>query len=226
MLFYLSRNPIAYSQLATEIRTTFCSSQDIKSGPQLSGCKYLRATIDETLRIAPPFVGTFWREPYADNTQPFVVDGHIIPRGTMVGVNPYCIMHNPEYFPEPFKFRPERWLESEDIAGGLGDGKGEGEESRARMRAAFAPFALGETGCLGKAMAYHEMSLVIAKILWYFDFEKARGEVGKLGEGEPGRTDGRDRVEEYQLFDLAVADHDGPNLVFRTRGEYWKELRV
>ena len=213
--FYLSRSPTAYNRLAAEIRTTFPSGRAISNGSLLAGCKYLRAVIDETLRVAPPFVGTFWREPYVEHTTPFEVDGHVIPRGTMVGVNPYCVMHNEAYFPEPFAFRPERWL-------GV-DGDGE-EKARAEMRAAFAPFALGETGCLGKAMAYHEMSLVVAKTLWYFDFERAQGEAGRLGEGQPGSTDGRDRVEEYQLFDLAVADHDGPNLVFTPREDYWREL--
>jgi cytochrome P450 len=220
--FYLSRHPAAYSRLATEIRTTFSSSGDIKSGPQLSGCKYLRAAIDETLRVAPPFVGTFWREPSSNYNQDFVVDGHVIPRGTMVGVNPYCVMHNEDYFPKPFEFRPERWLASEEgTLGGL-----EEEQARAVMRAAFAPFAVGETGCLGKAMAYHETSLVMAKTLWYLDFEKAPGEAGKLGEGQPGRSDGRNRTDEYQLLDHMVSGHDGPNLVFTPRGEYWKELLV
>lgn len=114
LFFYLSRHPTAYTLLATEIRDTFSSGLDIKSGAQLSSCKYLRACIDETLRLSPPFLATFWREPYSDHTEPFVVDGHVIPRGTMVGVNPYCVMHNDEYFPEPFAFRPERWLTSEE----------------------------------------------------------------------------------------------------------------
>ncbi|KAI0882848.1 cytochrome P450 [Annulohypoxylon maeteangense] len=216
LFFYLSRHPTVYARLAAEIRTTFANNI-IQNGPQLSGCKYLRAVIDETMRMSPPFVGTFWREPHASYTEPFVVDGHVIPRGIAVGVNPYCVMHNEAYFPEPFAFRPERWLGPED-------GAVEEDQARATMRAAFAPFALGDTGCLGKAMAYNEMSLVIAKTLWYFDFEKAPGEAGKLGEGVPGNMDGRHRVDEYQLLDLAVADHDGPNLVFKPRGEYWKAL--
>ncbi|THV53997.1 hypothetical protein BGAL_0037g00410 [Botrytis galanthina] len=220
LFFYLSRHPTAYTLLATEIRDTFSSGLDIKSGAQLSSCKYLRACIDETLRMSPPFLATFWREPYSDHTEPFVVDGHVIPRGTMVGVNPYCVMHNDEYFPEPFAFRPERWLTSEE--GSFSTAKE--EQNLASMRAAFAPFALGDTGCLGKAMAYHETSLAIAKTLWYFDFEKASGEAGKLGEGQPGNINGRDRVDEYQLLDLAVADHDGPNLAFAPREEYWREL--
>lgn len=135
-------------------------------------------------------------------------------------------MHNKAYFPEPFEFRPERWLGSDVGQDGVDVSDAEAEQERSIMRSAFAPFALGETGCLGKAMAYQEMSLVVAKTLWYFDFERAAGEAGRLGEGEPGRTDGRGRKDEYQLFDLAVADHDGPNLVFRPRDEYWQELGV
>ncbi|KAI4596571.1 hypothetical protein KJ359_005327 [Pestalotiopsis sp. 9143b] len=208
VFFYLSRHPGAYATLAAEIRTCFASGRDIKAGPRLAGCAYLRATLDETLRVAPPFTGTFWREPFPDHGAPFVVDGRTVPRGTVVGVNPYCVMHNEEYFPEPFSFRPERWL-------------GSGDDEKA-MRAAFAPFAFGETGCLGKAMAYHEMSLVVAKTLWYFDFERALGEAGDLGGGRPGDLDGRHRVDEYQLFDHAVANHDGPNLVFTPRGDYYR----
>ncbi|PQE05317.1 cytochrome P450 protein [Rutstroemia sp. NJR-2017a BVV2] len=208
IFFYLSRNPIAYSRLATEICTTFSSSHDIKSGPQLFKCKYLRASIDETLRIAPPFLGTFWREPCSYYSEPFVVDGHFIPLGTMVGVNPYCVMHNEEYFPEPF----------------LRFGRRTKPSCHAHSICTLRTRRYRMSRTLGKAMAYHEMSLVVAKTLWYFDFAKAPGEAGKLGEGRPGSTDGIHRVSEYQLYDLAVADHDGPNLVFTPRGEFWREL--
>ncbi|KAJ4401317.1 hypothetical protein N0V82_010875 [Gnomoniopsis sp. IMI 355080] len=220
VFFYLSRYPEVYARLAAEIRTTFESGTDIHAGPQLSGCKYLRAVVDETLRIAPPFVGTFWREHDSFTTDPLIVDGHSIPRGTIVGVNPYCLMHNEEYFPHAFEFRPQRWLEPED-------GKQESpeeENSRIAARRAFAPFALGETGCLGKGMAYHETSLTLAKTMWYFDFEYPLNEAGKMGEGQPGRTDGRHRKEEYQLYDISTAGHEGPTLMFKPREEYWKEL--
>lgn len=92
-------------------------------------------------------------------------------------------------------------------------------------RSAFFPFGLGDTSCLGKSMAYHEASLVLAKTLWFFDFEVARGEDEKLGEGKEGGQYGRERKEEYQLFDVAVADHDGPVLKFvrRLRSEEPRE---
>lgn len=141
IFFYVSRYPDVYAKLADEIRTRFKSSSDIQTGAQLSSCKCLRAVIDETLRMAPPFVGTFWREADPSMKEPLVVDGRLIPRGTMVGVNPYCLMHNEPYFPDSFKFRPQRWLEPED-----GEEESAEEEAvRTTARRAFAPFALGET---------------------------------------------------------------------------------
>ncbi|KAH8773835.1 cytochrome P450 [Diaporthe sp. PMI_573] len=209
VFFYLSRHPAVYARLAAEIRTSFTSGRAIQSGPQLNGSKYLRAVIDESMRMSPPFLGTFWREAHQPYHEQFVVDGHAIPPGTIVGVSPYCIMHNADYFPEPFVFRPERWMDLDLDQSGTAVSGRQTDQERSLMRAAFAPFALGETGCLGKAMAYQELSLVVARTLW-----------------RAWRTDGRDRKEEYQLFDLAVADHDGPNLVFRSREQYGQELGV
>jgi len=58
VLFYLSRHPDVYARLASEIRTTFSSSDGVVTGgPDLSSCKYLRAVIDETMRVAPPTTG-------------------------------------------------------------------------------------------------------------------------------------------------------------------------
>lgn len=53
LFFYLSRNPEAYGKLADEIRTTFSSHSEIHGGPKLAGCRYLRACIEEALRMSP-----------------------------------------------------------------------------------------------------------------------------------------------------------------------------
>ncbi|KAI2622416.1 cytochrome P450 [Hypoxylon sp. NC1633] len=207
--FYLSRYPLVYTRLAAEIRDTFSDGSLIQGGPQLLGCKYLRAVIDETLRMSPPTTVMPWREVDRDlsSKEPCVIDGHVVPGGTLVAISAYCLMHNEAYFPEPFAFRPERWLDNTD------------PDRLARMEEAFIPFSFGDTACLGKAMAYMEISLVLAKTLWYFDFKKAPGEPGKLGGGGPGGCDGslRDRVDEFQLYDAFVGEHNGPNLTFITR---------
>ncbi|KAI1843864.1 hypothetical protein JX265_003760 [Neoarthrinium moseri] len=225
IFFYLSHHPDVYARLATEIRTTFNSGRDIASGPRLSSCRYLRAVIDETMRAAPPTTATPWREDDVYSATPprsegpLVVDGHVIPPGTSVGVNLYSLLHNEALFPGPFEFHPERWLTIDEEEDGA-----YGKEVQATMRRAFAPFALGDRGCAGKAMAYLEASLTIAKTLWYFDFEAAPGKAGKVGGGTPGRTDGRERVDEYQLYDIFTADHDGPNVVLKPRAQFTNEL--
>lgn len=153
----------------------------------------------------PPIPGTLWREQAGeDNGKTLVVDGHVIPPGTQVGVNIYALHHNEEYFPEPFVFKPERWL-------------AHGPESTRAFRGAFAPFSLGGRGCIGRAMAYLEASVIVAKTLWYFDFEAAPREGCMMGDKN------RDS-DEYKLYDTFAATHDGPLLKFHPRGDLMLEL--
>lgn len=210
MFWYISHYPECYKKLAEEIRSIFESSEEIKAGEKLRRCEYLRACINETLRIATPNTGILWREQMATDENgkkfdtPLVVDGHIIPEGTHVGVNFYALHHNEEYFQDYFVFKPERWLEPES-------------ERNALMRKAFTPFALGSRSCSGRAVAYLEISVAMAKTFWHFDFKTAPGELGKVGGGEEGRTDGRGRPDEYQQYDTFSSVHDGPYLVFDNR---------
>lgn len=131
-----------------------------------------------------------------------IVDGHVIPPGTEVAINAYSFMRNPAYYPEPFAFRPERWLaeDGETLRG-----------SNNIVRRAFVPFSIGARSCAGQAMAYLELSLTIARTMWYFDFDKAPGEAGKLGE-----VHGQPLV--FKLEDSTIVGHHGPNLVFKPRG--------
>lgn len=203
LFFYLSRNPEIYKRLANEIRSAFSSDEEIHGGPKLAGCRYLRACIDETLRITPPVSGTLWRELYADERdQPLIIDGHVVPSGTQVGVCIYSLHHNEKYFTDPYSFRPERWLVD--------------DEAQIRLQnSAFCPFSVGPRACAGKAMAYLEFSLVVAKTLWAFDFRLAPG--GKSGGGAPGKSHGGRREDEFQLYDIFAAMHVGPELVFTAR---------
>ncbi|KAI1739764.1 cytochrome P450 [Xylaria scruposa] len=223
-LFHLSWHPDAYARLAAEIRSTFSSGRDIQPGPVLASCTYLRAVIDESIRMTPPSPSPLWRESevlLSPKSQPFVVDGHVIPPGTEVCIHLWAMMHDPEYFKDPFSFIPDRWLlpADEDASGNSKE-----QESRATMRRAHVAFGLGDRSCAGKSMAYMETSITLARILWYFDFERATGEAGKLGCGRKGSKEKWDEPNQFQIYDVLGADHDGPNLVFQPRGKHWQEL--
>lgn len=155
--------------------------------------------------------GIAWRQQSAEDHQkgqPLIIDGHAIPPGTEIGVSAYALHHNEKYFPSSFSFQPERWLDA-----------AKDSTQAAMMRSAFMHFSVGARSCAGKAMAYLEASLVMAKTLWHFDFEAAPGELGRVGGGGPGKGFGRERPDEYQLYDIFASSHSGPNLVFKARNQ-------
>ncbi|XXG94150.1 hypothetical protein Hte_000402 [Hypoxylon texense] len=207
--FYLSKNPQCYRRLAAEIRSTFSSGVEIRGGTRLAGCRYLRACIDESMRMSPPVPTTLWREAVHDDRQePLIIDGQVIPPGTQVGVNIYSLHHNEKYFTNPFKFQPERWLD--------------GGQKGLVNPDAFVPFSIGPRGCAGKAMADLETQLVLALTLWYFDFEMAPGYIER--QSDKGRTGLTFAVGEFPAYEYFSAQHDGPELIFRPRGSFCEEL--
>ncbi|KAL2211455.1 cytochrome P450 [Sarocladium strictum] len=196
--FYLSRNPACHRKLAKEIRTKFPNSGSIKGGIVLDSCRYLRACIDEALRMSPPVPTNLWRQQVAADKTPLTIDGHYVPKGTLFGVNLYAFSHNEEIFTDPHTYTPDRWL-------------GEDEATK-RMKDSFASFSIGPRNCAGKEIAYLEMSIAIAKTLWNFDFGRAQGDLASVGEAHD-----RGRPHEFEAYDAFNSAHDGPYLVFRSR---------
>ena len=202
LFFYLSRNPAAYKRAVKEVRDTFETADDIHMGPRLNSCKYLRACVDETMRMSPSVGSSLAREVQQGGA---VVDGEYIPAGYDVGVPIYSIQHSTEYFSSPFKFHPERWIVGE---------QGTTQESVTLALSAYVPFSSGPRGCIGKGMALSEMMLTMAMVLWRLDFKIAHGDSSG---GRPDAEWGRHRCDEFQLKDHVTAARDGPLLHFRKR---------
>lgn len=192
--FYLTKHPEKADKLVKELKDNFGSVDEIVSGPQLSSCHYLRAVIDESLRLSPPLPSSLRREVTG---QGMIISGEHVPAGTEVGTSAYAIHHSPSYFPDPHAFKPERWMReytnSEDIA---------------RAKSAFCPFSVGTRGCLGKTMAYNELSLALGKVFWTCDVRRKAG--SELG---------RDKFGAFGLRDTFVAQRDGPIVEFRRRSD-------
>ena len=69
--------------------------------------------------------------------------------------------HSEKNFKRPDEFIPERWLSDAPV------------EFANDARDVVQPFGSGPRVCLGKNLAYAEMRLLLAKMLWHFDFELA-----------------------------------------------------
>lgn len=211
---YLTHHPRVLRKLEEEIRSTFTNVDEIENyssnnnnnNNKLKSCTYLRACIDETMRMSPPVSGTVPRE---------VLPGGLllhhgqepIPAGAVIGTGFYSIHHNPTYFSDPFSFYPERWIP--DSAPQIT------EASVERARSGFFPFSYGPRGCIGYKLAYMELRSVVARTVWGFDMRVVEGE-GYFGGVEVVEGE-EERRGEFGLKDRWQAEKDGPVVEFRSR---------
>ncbi|KAF2401786.1 benzoate 4-monooxygenase cytochrome P450 [Trichodelitschia bisporula] len=158
LTYHLLRNPPALARLVAEIRTAFPVEADI-SIERLQHLKYLHACIEEGLRMFPPVSNGLPRIVPVGGA---AVDGVWVPGGAAVMVTHLAAYRNEGNFRNAGVFAPERWLSGEEGGGGA---------YAHDMRAALQPFSLGPRVCLGKNMAYHEIRIILSKVLWNFDLE-------------------------------------------------------
>jgi cytochrome P450 len=204
IFFYLVRDNIRLDKLAHEIRSTFASANDITPGQKLQSCIYLRACIDEGLRLAPAGPSETGREIKPGGA---TINGIHYPAGTVVGVAAWAQTRN-EVYGDPLVFRPERWIV--DTANGIT------EESVALCRNNFPFFGRGPGSCPGKNVALLELMLTIAKTLHRLDIRAAVGDT--LGEGSPDKQWGQQDRNILQMRDAYISILEGPTVQFRKKG--------
>lgn len=208
VFFYLSHYPHAYRNAQDEVCRIFTSRDDIRIGQKLQSCTYLRACIDESMRVTPPIGASLFREAGPGGV---TVDGYYFPQGIDVGTSIYSIHHNPAYFPYPHRFMPERWCVSSET--------GTSPEQLRRALSALNPFSVGPRSCIGKSMAMAELMLTMASVLWLFDFRLVDGPDARIGEGDlVAAALGRRNPDEFQLSHGGVTSvKNGPVLQFMRR---------
>ncbi|KAI1396781.1 cytochrome P450 [Hypoxylon fuscum] len=150
-MYYLLRSPKALDRLRGELDTAVEPTHDIASYAEVKNLPYLRACLDESLRLSPPVAFGLNRKTPPEG---MFIDGHWIPGNTTVGVPAYTAHRNPDIFPDPEVFRPERWLE---------DGGKEAQSS-------FIAFSAGSRGCIGRNITYIEQTILMATLLRRYDF--------------------------------------------------------
>lgn len=193
-MHYLAVSDLARRHVVDEIRGSFHSLDDVRPGRKLSSCRVLEAAIDEALRLAPPTPGCFWRHLKRDT----MIDGHLVPAGCEVGVCQFALHRVPEYFPQPDRYSPDRFLAS---------------SSPPSVLSAFNPFGMGSRSCPAQSFARRSVKVFIARIVWSTDFEPTC-RAGTL----PSHQDHLDAdTPPYILKDCFSAEKEGPELRFRAR---------
>lgn len=197
-LFYLVRSPETLAKLTKEVRSAFSTVEDIVSGSQLNELVFLKACLDEALRLCPAVPGAPPREVMQGGA---VVDGVFLPAGTDCGTPTYSIHRQPQYYREPEVYIPERWIEGATCKA-AGVSWTTTKEDIETARRAFCPFSIGPRGCIGKPMAFMEMRLTLARLAFLFDMSLADRE----GEDENGHL---------KLVDHFTSAKNGPNVEFQ-----------
>ncbi|KAI0870729.1 cytochrome P450 [Hypoxylon argillaceum] len=148
-VYYLLKTPEVYDTMRKEIRNRFPTYESINatSAQQLP---YLQAVISEGLRIYPPGSQGFPRL-----SPGYAIDGEWIPQGTEIYTSAWAVTHNPQFFKDPMKFDPSRWM----------------KEKSTDIKEASQPFSLGPRGCLGRNFALVELNLILSKLCWKYDME-------------------------------------------------------
>ncbi|KAF2133504.1 cytochrome P450 [Dothidotthia symphoricarpi CBS 119687] len=153
LTYLLLRNPKCLAQVVDEIRSAFTSADDMTM-ETLAALPYLAACIKEAFRLYPPVpLGLPRLVPQDGST----IVGTFVPPGTTLTIPQLAMYTSEKNFTRPMEYLPERWLG--------------GAEFEADQRQAVQPFSVGTRDCVGKNMAYHEIRLVISKVLYNFDLE-------------------------------------------------------
>ncbi|KAI8632604.1 trichothecene C-15 hydroxylase [Xylariaceae sp. FL1651] len=161
--YYLLMNPETLKKLTAEVRSHFKSQEDITLMSVNTDLPYMLACLNEALRIYPPVAGMFPRQvPKGGAT----VCGTYLPQNTVVGVYHYAMYHDPNLWKDPDKFAPERFLGDPQYAND--------------QREALEPFSTGPRNCIGKNLAFAEMRLILARIIFAFDMKIAEDSEGWL----------------------------------------------
>lgn len=166
--YHVLANPEICKTLREEIQSNFSRDEltNVLSYRRLEGLPYLNACIQEGLRLATSVCG---RLPRINRTQPTTYISpsstpYLIPAGTPISMSIRDLHNNPSLYPDPYSFKPERWLDS----------------SKAQSEKWFAVFGRGARGCVGRNLAMAEMYMAIGNLFGRFEVRLGEG----TGRGE------------------------------------------
>ncbi|KAL0948004.1 hypothetical protein HGRIS_010626 [Hohenbuehelia grisea] len=194
VVYFMAVHPEVARKLRAEALQQ-CGAHGAPTYESIRNLKYMRAVINETLRLFPP-VPLNVREcrsaacalPPADPTYP-CDDGRplYMPRNTTIMYLPLLIQRNPALWgPDADTFDPERWLDPGRLSRFLAN------------PSMYAPFSAGPRICIGQEYAFNEASYLLVRLLQQFDTFTLASDVqpeGSLPPTEWKERRGRQAIE-------------------------------
>ncbi|MBO2450938.1 cytochrome P450 [Actinomadura barringtoniae] len=155
MLYLMARHPDAAKRVTAEVDQVL-GDRAVPGYGDLKDLVQLDRALKETMRLYPP-------GPYGarEATEDVVIGDYEIPAGTTIFYPFWAVHMNPDHWPDPQVFDPDRFTP---------------EATAARPRLAYIPFGLGPRSCEGAGLAMVEAELVLATLLKRFDFRLAPGQ--------------------------------------------------
>ena len=151
--FLLSEHPGVERKLHEELNTVLAGRlPTVDDFPRL---RYTEMVITEAMRLYPPawIVGRRALDDYQ-------LGPYTIPAGAILIISQYVMHHDARYFPDPFRFDPERWT----------------PEARAsRPQFSYFPFGGGPRRCIGDGFAMMEATMVLATLAQTWSLHLAPG---------------------------------------------------
>ncbi|EFY89582.1 calcineurin-dependent [Metarhizium acridum CQMa 102] len=142
--------PEVQKKLLDELDKVETNNDGLMEYQNLVNLPYLTAIIQETLRISSPAPGILTRLVPAGGT---TYSKYFLPAGTSVSTAQRMIHYDPDLFPEPDAFMPERWL---------------GDNAQV-YKANLIPFGKGPRMCVGMYLSYMEAYVFLGNLFRRFD---------------------------------------------------------
>jgi cytochrome P450 len=133
IMYRLQQNPECLERLRKEVLEAVPDLDQPVTHAAIHDLSYLDAVINETQRLHPIVSAAFDRAVPDEGVE---LGGYFLPKGTVVIVSVSTLHEDPNVFPDPTTFKPERWLDD--------------EEKVAKMKQSFIPFLIGPRACTGR----------------------------------------------------------------------------
>jgi cytochrome P450 len=142
MWYLLAQDPGAQARLHAEVDAVL--GDRLPGFDDLPKLPYTRMVMAEAMRLYPP-AWVVGRAALGD----FEAGGYTIPAGSTVFLSQWVMHHDPRFYPEPYRFDPQRWT---------------AEAEAARPKFSYFPFSAGPRMCIGDQFAWTEGILALATL--------------------------------------------------------------